>query len=951
MGLIDRLKRVVLRVLGLRQRDWSREFPDSIEQSEPAEEPVDAPNDESVASENVGCEDATDTGTEPNPNPGESSRSYSGDSLSPTSTNITERSPEPEAAKREEPAESDEPEKEPETADAEEATGLRSGEEAKESGAEGMAEAPDGLETNGAISKSPRAEDTDSTAASTAVDAENDSVAEESEREVDLSETGFEFGKSHDEPATAEQDTDEETNKGHSPEPADAGGAESPEEPTGPEDSVPIEGTISKESTPEEPTPASETSGDKEELVSGEVDEEADKQQDDDGPGEDDGAEVKDGNPIPQAEWDGTVDESSAPEEPDIDFDILEGDSDSVESPSDDLEDRPAVASGADEETTEESETEPESSSSSPTVKRRIPYAFDPEGNEIHIDNAEEGMPYICRECEGPLDLRTGESTRNYFAHEWGWLDEHDCSLGTSSQSSSEDEIGAETEAVQRQLPVFFGHSTRSVIRLFGEIPALEINDFDDPSDIPSDLEQIQTDTQGASEQPRPDWFSPANSRVDVGLDPEVDEYHITVDSDERFAALDGDWQADGLTPGDVFVGEKARARRVKSASSVIETGQWVYVVVNNPPEDVPECVEIYQSGMRDVIGTEVTDETLEFLQDYTDVQGSGESTFDADVLLPADVHPRSDAVYDEPETEVLVGIQPRGESDPTFQIIVPGDKDQNTVIDPVETGAPRFYTTEIPADGSERRDIYGLGESRTIELVSRSDQDETVRSWKDDPTISVNVDDGETLLLDPTTDGTHTFGPDADADAIAGSIEFEVPEGYRFDIRAEFPEDVDFATVIRRSEVTTEEARTAISTWIREDCDRIEIDFDAAGKTVLIFDRELNYRVVLEAAVTIWDVDDEEEAINIAVPKVGRMLSPDLSYVEIDAPDKSCPSCGEEHEHAFIAAETALVRLELSMNVFGVENTVHAEKIAKKEIGKRLHNIALKTVDVERLS
>lgn len=107
----------------------------------------------------------------------------------------------------------------------------------------------------------------------------------------------------------------------------------------------------------------------------------------------------------------------------------------------------------------------------------------------------------------------------------------------------------------------------------------------------------------------------------------------------------------------------------------------------------------------------------------------------------------------------------------------------------------------------------------------------------------------------------------------------------------------------------------------------------------------------MLEAAVTIWDVDDAEEAINIAVPKVGRMLSPDLNYVEIDAPDGPCPSCGKEHEPAFVAAETALVRLELSMNVLDVENTVHAEKIAKKEIGKRLHKIALKPVDVKRLS
>lgn len=479
------------------------------------------------------------------------------------------------------------------------------------------------------------------------------------------------------------------------------------------------------------------------------------------------------------------------------------------------------------------------------------------------------------------------------------------------------------------------------------------MDDFDDPKNILSELEDIQVDTQGTQDHPRADWFGPANSQVDVGLDPDADEYKVTIHSDGRFESIEGEWYANGLEPGDVFVGEKAQAERIKTESPVVKEGQWVYVVLDSPPETVSDAAELYHAGSKDVLGVGVSDDTLGLLQQYADVEPSGEASFSADVLMPADADPRSETVHGPPGTEVLVGIQPTGESDPVFQIVVPGDKERNTVIDAAGEGTPRFYTSKIPRDGSDRHDIHGLGERKSIEHTARDDQDEADRPWTDEPVIGIHVGDGDgdTRLLNPIKGPTsHTFEPDIDADAITGSIAFEGPEGYRFELKAEFPDDVDFASVLRRSEVTAKEARTAISTWIREGCDRIEIDFDAAGKTELVFDRELDCRVVLEAGVTVHDVDTEEEAIGIAFNIMVGMINPDLGHVGIDAPDGPCPHCGEEHESAFVTADTALVRLKLTMEVFGVKNTIHAERIAKAEIGKRTRGIPLKTVEVERL-
>ncbi|AUV82011.1 hypothetical protein C2R22_10415 [Salinigranum rubrum] len=108
-----------------------------------------------------------------------------------------------------------------------------------------------------------------------------------------------------------------------------------------------------------------------------------------------------------------------------------------------------------------------------------------------------------------------------------------------------------------------------------------------------------------------------------------------------------------------------------------------------------------------------------------------------------------------------------------------------------------------------------------------------------------------------------------------------------------------------------------------------------------------MDCRVVVEAAVPVYDVETEDEAIRIAISKTGEMLNPDLNYVEIEMGSRTSPS-GEELLPAFVAADEALVALELEMRVFNVEQEEHAARIARKEIGKRLTNIPLEVILVE---
>ena len=94
-----------------------------------------------------------------------------------------------------------------------------------------------------------------------------------------------------------------------------------------------------------------------------------------------------------------------------------------------------------------------------------------------------------------------------------------------------------------------------------------------------------------------------------------------------------------------------------------------------------------------------------------------------------------------------------------------------------------------------------------------------------------------------------------------------------------------------------------------------------------------MDCRVVVEAAVPVYDVGTADEAVRIAISKTGEMLNPDLNYVEINMGERHCPHCDEQLEPAFIAADESLVALELEMTVFNVEREEHAARIARKEI------------------
>lgn len=108
------------------------------------------------------------------------------------------------------------------------------------------------------------------------------------------------------------------------------------------------------------------------------------------------------------------------------------------------------------------------------------------------------------------------------------------------------------------------------------------------------------------------------------------------------------------------------------------------------------------------------------------------------------------------------------------------------------------------------------------------------------------------------------------------------------------------------------------------------------------------NYIVTLEAAWLVKSVESVEDAMNIAISEVGKMLNPDLNFVEIEVGTTSCPACSEAFDSVFMAAGTALVGILLEMKVYDAENEEHGARIAKSTIGKALISTPLDVVDVE---
>lgn len=111
-----------------------------------------------------------------------------------------------------------------------------------------------------------------------------------------------------------------------------------------------------------------------------------------------------------------------------------------------------------------------------------------------------------------------------------------------------------------------------------------------------------------------------------------------------------------------------------------------------------------------------------------------------------------------------------------------------------------------------------------------------------------------------------------------------------------------------------------------------------------------VNYKVVLEAAWIVRDVKSVDDAMSVAVSEAGKRLNPKMDYVDVEVGATFCPFCGEPFDSVFVVANTGIVGLLLEMKVFNAESKEHAERIARKGIGKALIDVPLRVVEINEM-
>jgi len=96
-----------------------------------------------------------------------------------------------------------------------------------------------------------------------------------------------------------------------------------------------------------------------------------------------------------------------------------------------------------------------------------------------------------------------------------------------------------------------------------------------------------------------------------------------------------------------------------------------------------------------------------------------------------------------------------------------------------------------------------------------------------------------------------------------------------------------------------------------------------------------------------VVDVAGTDEAVRVAISRVGEALNPECSYVDIEPATRTTDD-GERLPPAFVAADEGLVALELSLTVFNAESEEHAERIARTDVGGQLGDVPLSVASVE---
>jgi hypothetical protein len=469
----------------------------------------------------------------------------------------------------------------------------------------------------------------------------------------------------------------------------------------------------------------------------------------------------------------------------------------------------------------------------------RIPYALDPQGRPVHIYRAEHKLNYYtCIECGSFLDPRQGEVNVWYFAHAKLDPTSKECILRT--KEGLEDLLQrfrispVENSESKKQIRLVLSPNPYiKTVKLYGLLPVLRWEDLIDPAEVNDALESLNFHGVGIKSFLQSQIFHPSEPEAKIELDPNADRYELTIGTQNpRYKSLDliGNWTAEPISVKDVFSGESNRAER-RSSNTRIKKGDTLFIVLK---EDFQEKIEGCENLLLDpwkIIKFEVNDRNINLVTSFIEVSADA-NNFYVDIILPPYATPNSESpISGKPESDALIAIIPPKKRDPEFEIVsVPLGK-ENQKLHREGESVPRMFSPRFPSKGSRRLSVHWGNEHRVINFHAESEKKSLKKPWIEDVELGLElITNGKRRKFNPwSIEGAIPIESENVKNNRIG-LNLIGPKEFKIDVKGIFSEDSEYRGLIRKWDMTLEEAESILNSWIKEDCNRIILDYDSLG-------------------------------------------------------------------------------------------------------------------------
>jgi len=377
-------------------------------------------------------------------------------------------------------------------------------------------------------------------------------------------------------------------------------------------------------------------------------------------------------------------------------------------------------------------------------------------------------------------------------------------------------------------------------IELFGIVPSLSWDQIQEDEDVDTLLEKVEIEATGITHPPVPSNFHPSEAEVTLDLDPTADSYELQISGPDVLGSITGTWTTSGLQHGDLFVGDETRAQRYNSDHQV-RKDMWVYLVSKNPPKSEVSFVDVYDFAKVSLVGFRASEKTEPFLDRYGEASVQKTTASMLTLYYPHTQtqqwrHPYTHHQRNQFSSELLL----RGSRPNIRGRFIPKDANETVEIDRTGAGNPRYYTTEVPSDGSRRVSIHQRNSDRHRLIHLHPSEESTIvdATEPESRRIGIEIQDEEHRdFLSPIGGPSSKRMPVGfNPHLLHTNLEYVGPEDLELEVIATFAEGASLGPTISRDVTAISDIISEVVHWVESGCNELEIRFNGIGTISICF-------------------------------------------------------------------------------------------------------------------